>query len=148
MLWQRFVSRFASERVMSEEVSVTTRNVNKQANALTKARERRRELDKARDEQDRRVEHATATALLALDARKATELSLREATKGLAEALHRLVSHGVSIERAAALLELDATEVRRLTKLAVENSRTAGSGARRPAPAQTDTRDSATQRAD
>ena len=66
---------------MSEEVSVTTRNVNKQANALAKARERRRELDKARDEQDRRVEQATATALVALEARKAAELSLREATE-------------------------------------------------------------------
>jgi hypothetical protein len=37
--WQRSVSRFAGERVMSEELSVTTRNVSKQANALAKARE-------------------------------------------------------------------------------------------------------------
>jgi hypothetical protein len=50
------MSRFAREKVMSEEASVTTRNVNKQANALAKARERRRELDKTRDEHDRRVE--------------------------------------------------------------------------------------------
>jgi hypothetical protein len=61
---------------MSEEVSVTTRNVHKQANALAEARERRRELDKTRDEQDRRVEQATAIALVALDARRAAELSL------------------------------------------------------------------------
>jgi hypothetical protein len=47
-----------SERMRTGEVLVTTRNVNKQASALAKARERRRELDKARDEQDRRVEHA------------------------------------------------------------------------------------------
>jgi hypothetical protein len=52
---------------MSGEAAVTTRNVNK-ANALAKSRERRRELGKARDEQDRRVEQATATALVALDA--------------------------------------------------------------------------------
>jgi hypothetical protein len=117
---------------MSEEVSVTTRNANKQANALAKARERRRELDKARDEQDRRVEQATANALVALDARKATELSLREATEGLAAALRRLISQDVSIERAAALLELDLTEVRRLTRLAVEDGPPANSGARRP----------------
>lgn len=89
---------------------MTTRNVNKQASALAKARERRRELDKARDEQDRRVELATATALVA------AESSLRESTEGLADALRRLVDQDVSIERAAALLELDATEVRRLTK--------------------------------
>ena len=133
---------------MSEEVSVTTRNVNKQANALAKARERRRELDKARDEQDRRVEHATATALVALDARKAAELSLREATEGLADALRRLVSQDVSIERAAALLELDATEVRRLTRLAVQNSRAPASVPGRPAPPDFDARDRATQRTD
>jgi hypothetical protein len=133
---------------MSEEVSVTTRNVNKRATALAKARERRRELDKARDEQDRRVEHATATALVALDARKAAELSLREATEGLADALRRLVSQDVSIERAAALLELDATEVRRLTRLAVENSRAPASVPTRPAPPNTDARDAATQRTD
>jgi hypothetical protein len=77
---------------MSEEVSVTTRNVTKQANALARARERRRELDKARDEQDRLVEQATATALVAMDARKAAELHLREATKGFADALNQLVS--------------------------------------------------------
>jgi hypothetical protein len=133
---------------MSGEVAVTTRNVNKQANALAKARERRRELDKARDEQDRRVEQATANALVALDARKAAELSLHEATEGLADTLRRLVSQDVSIERAAALLELDATEVRRLTKLAGENRRPASSGARRPAPADSATRDSAMHPAD
>jgi phage-related minor tail protein len=102
------VSRFAGDRVPTGEVAVTTRNVNKQASALAKARGHRRELDKSRDEQDRRVEQATATALVALGARKAAELSLREATEGLADALRRLVSQDVSIERAAALLELDA----------------------------------------
>jgi hypothetical protein len=94
--WQRSVSRFADTRVMREEVSVTTRNVTKQANALAKARERRRELDKGRDEQDRRVEDATAAALVAMDVRKAAEISLREATKGLADALGQLVGPGVS----------------------------------------------------
>jgi hypothetical protein len=127
---------------------VTTRNVNQQASALTKARERRRELDKARDEQDRRVEQATATALVALGGRKAAELSLREATEGLADALRRLVSQEVSIERAAALLELDAKEVRRLTKLAVENSRAPSSVARRPTSPRSDALDSSTHRAD
>jgi hypothetical protein len=49
--------------------------------------------------------------------------------------LRRLVSQDVSIERAAALLELDAKEVRRLTKLAVENKRAPSSVASRPASA-------------
>ena len=123
---------------------MTTRNVSKQANALAKARERRRELDKARDEQDRQVEDATATALLAFDARKAAELALRDATDGLAVALRRLVSQDVSIERAAALLELDATEVRRLTRLAAQNSRAPASVPSRPSPPDSDARDRST----
>jgi hypothetical protein len=119
------VSGFAGDRATNEEVVVvtTTRNVNRQATALAKARERRRELDKARDERDRRVEQATATALVALDTRKGAERSLREATAGLADALRRLVGQDVSIERAAALLELDATEVRRLTRSAAGQNR-------------------------
>ncbi len=144
--WQRCVSRFAGDRLTSEEVTVTTRNVNKQATALAKARERRRELDKSRDEQDRRVEQATAAALVALDARKAAELSLRDATQGLADALRRLVSQDVSVERAAALLEFDAKEVRHLTKIVVANRRPASSGTPGPAPADSATRDSAVQR--
>jgi hypothetical protein len=107
---------------MSVEVSVTTRNANKQANALAKARERRRELDQARDEQDRRVEQATATALVALDGRRAAERSLHEATENLEHALCQLVTEDVGIERAAALLELDATEVRRLTRHAARQN--------------------------
>ena len=135
-------------KMLTGVVAVTIRNVNKQASALARARERRRELDKARDEQDRRVEHAAATALVALEARKAAELSVREATEGLADALRRLVSQNVSIESAAALLELDATEVRRLTKLAVQNRRPAKSGARKRAPTGSEARDSAMQQAD
>jgi hypothetical protein len=116
---------------------------------LAKARERRRELDKARDEQDRRVEQATATALVALDVRKAADQSLREATEGLANALRRLVGQDVSIERAAAPLELDATEVRRLTKLATgDNSHAFKLVVSATATPDTDARDSATRRGD
>jgi hypothetical protein len=117
---------------------VTTRNVSKQATALARARERRRELDKARDEQDRRVEQAAATALVALDARKAAEGLLCGATEGLAARLRRLVGQDVSIERAGALLGLDTTEVRRLTKLAsTENIHTSKPVAGASAPRET-----------
>jgi hypothetical protein len=51
------------------------RTVCRQAAALTKARERRRALDAARDEHDRRVEEATAEALVALEARSEAEQS-------------------------------------------------------------------------
>ncbi|SFE44058.1 hypothetical protein SAMN05216574_103344 [Blastococcus tunisiensis] len=94
------------------------RTVSRQAAALTKARERRRALDAARDEQDRRVEEATAEALVALEARREAEQGLQAATATLAETLRALLAEDVSAERAAALLELDTAEIRRLTKTA------------------------------
>jgi hypothetical protein len=92
------------------------RTVGRQAAALTKARERRRALDAARDEHDRRVEEATAEALVALEARSEAEQALAVATAALGETLRTLLAEDVSAERAAALLELDPAEVRRLTK--------------------------------
>jgi hypothetical protein len=47
------------------------RNSSRQARALAQARQPRRLLDQARDEQDARVEQATAAALVALDVRSA-----------------------------------------------------------------------------
>ncbi|RZU33534.1 hypothetical protein [Blastococcus saxobsidens] len=94
------------------------RTVSRQAAALTKARERRRALDAARDEHDRRVEQATAEALVALEARSEAEQTLAVATAALGETLRTLLAEDVPAERAAALLELDIAEVRRLTKAA------------------------------
>lgn len=90
--------------------------MSRQAAALTKARERRRALDVARDEHDRRVDEATAEALVALEARREAEQGLEEAAATLAETRRALMAEDVPPERAAALLELDAAEVRRLTK--------------------------------
>ena len=92
------------------------RTVSRQAAALTRARERRRALDAARDEHDRRVEEATAEALVALEARSEAEQALAAATAALGETLRMLLAEEVPAERVAALLELDTAEVRRLTK--------------------------------
>jgi hypothetical protein len=92
------------------------RTVSRQAAALTKARERRRALDAARDEHDRRVEEATAEALVALEVRREVEQALEAATATLAETLRTLLAEDVPAERVAALLELDTAEIRRLTK--------------------------------
>jgi electron transfer flavoprotein alpha subunit len=92
------------------------RTVSRQAAALTKARERRRTLDAARDEHDRRIEEATAKALVTLEARREAEQVLAAATAALGETLRSLLAEDVPAERAAALLELDIAEVRRLTK--------------------------------
>jgi hypothetical protein len=98
------------------------RTVSRQAAALTKARERRRALDAARDDQDRRVEEATAEALVALEARSEAEQALAAATAALGETLRTLLAEDVPAERAAALLELDTAEIRRLTKAAGQPS--------------------------
>ncbi len=97
---------------------MATRNVSKQATALARARERRRALDKARDEQDQRIEEATAGAFIALEVRADAERALESATGQLGKALKLLLAEDVSTDKAAALLELEATEVRRLAKAA------------------------------
>lgn len=100
----------------AEEAVVRT--VIRQAAALTKARERRRALDAARDEHDRRVEQATAEALVALEARSEAEQALASATAALGVTLRTLLAEDVPAERAAQLLELDTAEIRRLTRSA------------------------------
>lgn len=95
---------------------MATRNVSKRTSALAKARERRRALDKARDEQDQRIDEATAGALVVLELRADAERALESAARLLGEALKLLLAEDVSIDKAAALLELDATEVRRLVR--------------------------------
>jgi DNA-directed RNA polymerase specialized sigma24 family protein len=95
---------------------MATRNVSRQTSALAKARERRRVLDKARDEQDQRIDEATASAFIALEVRADAERALESATRQLGAALKLLLAEDVSIDKAAALLELDATEVRRLVR--------------------------------
>jgi len=97
---------------------MATRNVSKQASALARARDRRRALDKARDEQDQRIEEATAEAFIALEVRADAERALESATCQLGKALKLLLAEDVSTDRAAALLDLEAREVRRLAKVA------------------------------
>ena len=98
-------------------VVVGVRNASRQALALTRARERRRELDRQRDEADRRIEEATAVALVALEVRLDAQRALDAASADLADAIRTLLRHDVSVERAGALLDLDVSEVRRLLRV-------------------------------
>lgn len=97
------------------------RNVSRQADALARARERRRALDRSRDEHDQRVEEATACTLVALEARAAAEAALDVAATRVGEALRLLIAEDVSVDRAAALVDVNAAEVRKLVKIAVSN---------------------------
>ena len=93
------------------------RNASRQALALTRARERRRELDRQRDEADRRIEEATADALVALEVRVEAQRALDTASVELADAIRILLRHDVSVERAGALLDVDVSDVRRLLRM-------------------------------
>lgn len=81
-------------------VAMSMRNVSRQACALAKARKRRRALDKARDDQDQRMEGATAAALVALEFRGEAELSLAAATGQVGVALKVLRAEDLSVEKA------------------------------------------------
>ena len=73
---------------------MATRNVSKHASALAKARERRRALDKSRDEQDQRIEEATAVAMVALEARADAERALEAATGQVGESPEGVAGRG------------------------------------------------------
>ena len=99
------------------QVVVGVRNASRQALALTRARERRRELDRQRDEADQRIEEVAAEALMALEVRVDAQRALDAASVELAGAIRTLIDEDVSVERAAALLDLDVTEIRRLVRM-------------------------------
>jgi len=95
---------------------MAVRTVSANRSALAKARQRRRELDRARDEQDQRLEEATAAALLTLESHDQAERALQTATGRAGEEVRLLLALQVSAERAAALLDLTVIEVRRLAR--------------------------------
>jgi hypothetical protein len=80
-------------------------------------------LDRERDAQDQRIEEAAALALVALDTRAEAEAAVAAATAELGVAVRKLLEEDVSAERAAALLEVDLTEVRRLSKAPAKEPR-------------------------
>lgn len=124
----------------------------RQSEALRKARERQRELDKEEDQRREasrvRVAQASASAIVALERRADAEQALETATAAVGDALRGLLAEDVDAERAAALLELDVAEVRRLTKAtpvpsATPPARTAGQASRRRTGSAGDGSDSA-----
>ena len=94
------------------------------ADALKKVRERQRELDREDDERRearrKRIAEASATALVALGRYEDAAAALDDATAEVGDAVRTLMAEDVDADRAAALLELDAAEVRRFAKAAPE----------------------------
>lgn len=93
--------------------------------ARAKARRRRLELDASRNEQDQREEEGTAAVLEALEIKRKADDTLASATRTVGEALRHLLDQNVSVERAAALVQIEAVEVRRLSKAVAGTARAA-----------------------
>ena len=96
------------------------RNQIRSAEALRKMRERQRELDREDDERREarreRIAGASASAMVAVGrydrALGAVEVAMAE----VGTAVRALLAEDVDVDRAAALLELDAAEVRRFSR--------------------------------
>jgi hypothetical protein len=90
------------------------------AEALKKVRERQRELDREDDERRearrKRIAEASATVMVALGRYEDAASALEEATAEVGVAMRTLMGEDVDVDRAAALLELDASEVKRFAK--------------------------------
>lgn len=95
---------------------MATRTVMTKQIALAKARERRRELDRERAEHDRRIEEATAATLVALEVLADAQHALDAAQAEVGKSLRLILAEGASTDRAAALLNMEVSEARRLLK--------------------------------
>ena len=94
------------------------------AEALKKMRERQRELDREDDERREarreRIAGASASAMVALGRYDKALAAVEDATAEVGTAVRTLLAEDVDVDRAAALLELDAAEVRRFSKAAAD----------------------------
>lgn len=113
---------------------MATRNVMTKQSALAKARKRRRALDRERGEQDQRIEEATAATLVALEVRADAERALDAAQAEVGKSLRLILAETVSLDRAAALLDLDVSEARRLMKAAPAEGAEQPAGGKPAAP--------------
>jgi len=104
------------------------------AEALKKMRERQRELDREDDERREarreRIAEASASALVALGRYDKAVAAVDDATAEVGTAVRALLAEDVEVDRAAALLELDAAEVRRFSKAAVDKAANTASTAK------------------
>jgi len=106
---------------------MATKTANPRQAALLLARERRLKLDADRDAQDRRIEEATAAALLALGERAEAEKAVEAATAELGKAVRELLADDVTPGKAAELVGISGAEVRRLAKPAATGTPPASS---------------------
>lgn len=107
----------------------------KKQQVITKARERRLELDHNRAERDRRVEDAIAEVLLQLEERTAAQHAVQAANLAIGAGLRRLLEdENIGVEGVGRLVDLTVSEVRRLARTVPSPPAPAGAG-EQPSPA-------------
>lgn len=109
--------------------------------ARNRARERRLALDADRRRRDERVDVAVADFDLAAADREAALAAVTACEVAMGSALSAVLAEGESTERAAALCEVNPSEVRRLTRLGsgqADDAADGGGGSKTgPAPRST-----------
>lgn len=93
-----------------------SRKAQTQSSALAAARVRRQRLDVERDEEDRRIEAATAVSIVALADVGTRRQELQRAESDLATAIEGMLALGITVERAADLLEMSEVELKRAAR--------------------------------
>lgn len=102
--------------------------------ARSRARERRLALDAERRRRDERVDVAVADFDLAAADREAALSAVAACEVAMGAALAQVLAEGESVDRAAALCEVNASEVRRLTRLVPGRSEDGDESAAAPSP--------------
>ena len=99
-----------------------TQRGNERVAARQRARARRLKLDADRIAREERVDAAVAEFELSRAACDDARLALDAAEVNLGRAVTAVLAEGEPVDRVAALCELNSAEVRRLSKLAVEQA--------------------------
>jgi hypothetical protein len=91
--------------------------------ARLKARQRRIALDVDREARDGRIEDTAVKVFGLLDERASAEEAIADANVAIGAALRLLIAEELNAEAIALLVDLDASEVRRLTRSAQAGKR-------------------------
>ena len=83
--------------------------------ARLKARQRRVALDVDREARDRRVQETAADVFGLIDERAVADQAVSRANIAIGDALRRLIGEDLTAASVAKLVDLDVTEVRKLT---------------------------------
>ena len=116
------MARSAERGEATEGMTGMRKTANSMQAARLKARQRRIALDVDREARDRRVEEIAADVFGLIDERAVAEQAVSRANIAIGNALRRLIGDDLNAECVAKLVDLDVTEVRKLTRTTTAKS--------------------------